>query len=232
MPLPSPHGDTECAQFLQALPPDGEAMRREHGALPSAGTIPTPEALLRAILLYCGPAQSWREVAGTLTLRAERITAQAVWQRLQRWTPLLPALVQQRVPLAALPAWPEPRRFRACDGTPLAGAGATGTDDRLHLVMHVRPLRLQEGQSRATKQGEGLKNSRLPAGAVLGAERGSGSYAGLLDSGCARGAAGLVRWHPPLPWEEPREKSRPRDGCAALHSPKPGTLGSLPVIWP
>jgi hypothetical protein len=51
MQLPAPQVETACAQFLQALPADWDARMRERGALTSAGTIPTPEALLRAILL-------------------------------------------------------------------------------------------------------------------------------------------------------------------------------------
>jgi len=51
MQLPAPQVETACAQFLQALPADWDARMRERGALTSAGTIPTPEELLRAILL-------------------------------------------------------------------------------------------------------------------------------------------------------------------------------------
>ena len=164
MQLPSPQVDTEFAQFLQALPADWEALMREQGAFTYAGKIPTPEELLRAIFLYCGPDQSLREVAGTLTLRTERITDQAVWKRLHRCTPFLIALLKQLLPLEEL--------FLACDGTTLACSGATGADYRLHLVINLRNLSFQEVQISDTKKGERLKHYRLQAGDVMVADRG------------------------------------------------------------
>ena len=146
MQLPSPQVDTEFAQCLQALPANWEAMMWERGAFTYAGKIPTPEELLRAIFLYCGPDQSLREVAGTLTLRAERITDQAVWKRLPRCTPFLIALLKQLLPLEELPVLPAHLRFLACDGTTLACPGATGTDYRLHLVINLCTLSFQEVQ--------------------------------------------------------------------------------------
>jgi hypothetical protein len=230
MQPPSPQVDTEFVQFLQALPAHWEALMRERGALTYAGNIPTPEALLRAIFLSCGPDQSLREVAGTRTLRAERITDQAVWKRLHRCTPFLLALLKQLLPLAELPALPEHLRFLACDGTPLACPGATSTDDRLHLVIHLGNLSFQEVHISETKTGESLKNYRLHTGEVMVAERGYCSYSGMLDSVCERGAEVIVRWNPPLPLYAPQEKSRAIDLGAALKRQKPGTMGSLPVV--
>src|SRR5262249_40589032 len=84
MQQPATQVDTEFAQFLQGLPADWETRMRELEAFTYAGKIQSPPELLRAIFLYCGPDQSLREVAGTLTLRAERITDQAIWKRLHR----------------------------------------------------------------------------------------------------------------------------------------------------
>jgi hypothetical protein len=230
MQPPSPQVDTEFVQFLQALPANWEALMRERGAFTYAGKIPTPEELLRAIFLYCGPDQSLREVAGTLTLRAERITDQAVWKRLHRCTPFLIALLKQLLPLEELPALPEHLRFLACDGSTLECPGATGTDYRLHLVMNLCNLSFQEVQISETKQGESLKNYRLHPGEVMVADRGYCSYSGILDSVCERGAEVIVRWHHQLPLYAPQEKSRAIDLGAALKRQKPGTMGSLPVV--
>ena len=230
MQPPSPQVDTEFAQFLQALPADWEAMMRERGAFTYAGKIPTPEELLRMIFLYCGPDQSLREVAGTLTLRTERITDQAVWKRLHRCTPFLIALLKQRLPLAELPPLPEHLRFLACDGTTLECPGATGTDYRLHLVINLCTLRFQEVQISETKQGESLKNYHLHTGDVIVADRGYCSYSGILDSVCDRGAEVIVRWNHQLPLYAPQEKSRAIDLCATLQRQQPGTMGSLPVV--
>lgn len=134
MQLPSPQVDTEFAQFLQALPADGEAMMRERGALTYAGQIPTPEELLRAILLYCGPDQSLREVVGTLTLRAERITDQAVWKRLHRWTPFLIALLKQLLP-HQLPLYEPQEKSRARDFCAALQRQKPGTMGSLPVVL-------------------------------------------------------------------------------------------------
>src|SRR5215510_9034191 len=230
MQLPSPQVDTEFAQFLQALPANWEALMRERGAFTYAGKIPTPEELLRAIFLYCGPDQSLREVVGTLTLRAERITDQAVWKRLHRCTPFLIALLKQLLPLEELPALPEHLRFLSCDGTTVECPGATSADYRLHLTINLATLQFHEVLIGNTKKGESLKNYHLHAGDVAVVDRGYCSYAGILDTVCTRRADVIVRWHHQLPLYEPQEKSRAIDFCAELQSQPPGTLRSFAVI--
>ena len=147
-----------------------------------------------------------REVAGTLTLRAERITDQAVWKRLHRCTPFLIALLKQLLPLEEVPALPEHLQFLACDGTTLERPGATGTDYRPHLVINLCNLSFPEVQISDTKKGESLKNYRLHTGDVMVADRGYCSYSGILDSVCERGAEVIVRWNHQLPLYERRRK--------------------------
>jgi hypothetical protein len=88
--------DADFERFLQGFPADWEEKMRAHGAFTYAGKIASPPDLLRAIFLYCGLDQSLREVAGTLTLQAQRITDQAVWKRLQRSMAFLQALLKER----------------------------------------------------------------------------------------------------------------------------------------
>ena len=148
MQQPSTQVDTEFAQFLQGLPADWETRMRELGAFTYAGKIQSPPELLRAIFLYCGPDQSLREVAGTLTLRAERITDQAIWKRLHRCTPFLITLLKQMLSLEELPALPSHLRFLACDGTPGECPGATSADDRLHLTINLSASPISRGSHR------------------------------------------------------------------------------------
>ena len=230
MQPPSTQEDPEFAQFLQGLPADWETRMRELGAFTYAGNIQSPPELLRAILLSCGPAQSLREVAGTLTLRAERSTAQAVWKRLHRWTPFLITLLKQMVALEELPALPQHRRFLSCDGTTVECPGATSADYRLHLTIHLVNLPFHEVLLGNTKQGESLKNDHLHAGDVAVVDRGYGSYAGILDTVCPRQADVIVRWNHQLPLYEPQENSRALDFCAKLKSQQPGTIRSFSVI--
>ena len=172
MQQPSNQVDTEFVQFLQGLPADWETRMRELGAFTYAGKIQSPPELLRAIFLYCGPDQSLREVAGTLTLRAERITDQAVWKRPQRCTPLLITLLQQRLSLEELPALPQPLRCLSGDGTTVEGPGATSAAYRLHLTIHLVHLQLHEVLIGTTKKGESLKNYHRHAGAGAVVDRG------------------------------------------------------------
>jgi len=230
MQQPSTPVDTEFAQFLQGLPADWETRMREFGAFTSAGKIPSPPELLRALFLYCGPDQSLREVAGTLTLRAERITDQAVWKRRHRCTPFLRTRLKQMVSLAELPALPQHLRFLSCDGTTVECPGATSADDRLHLTIHVVHLPWHEVLISKTKKGESRKHDHLHSGDVAVVDRGYGSYAGLLETVCTRKADVIVRWHHQLPLYEPQDKSRAIDVCAELKSQQPGTIRSFSGI--
>ena len=230
MQQPSTQVDTEFVQFLQGLPADWETRMRELGAFTYAGKIQSPSELLRAIFLYCGPDQSLREVAGTLTLHAERITDQAVWKRLHRCTPFLITLLKQMLSLEELPALPQHLRFLSCEGTTGECPGATSADDRLHLTINLVNLQLHEVLIGTTPKGESLKHYHLHAGDVAVVDRGYCSSAGILDTVCTRKADVIVRWNHQLPLYEPQEKSRAIDFCAELKSQQPGTIRSFSVI--
>jgi hypothetical protein len=190
-----PQIEQEFEQLLHALPSDWEVMMRNLGAFTYAGQIQSPQELLRALFLYGGSDQSLREVAGTFTLHAKRITDQAVWKRLQRCAPFLKALVQKMLLLDELPTVPQHLRFLACDGTTVQRPGATSSDYRLHLVINVVTLGMHEIQLTETKQGESLKHYRLQAGDVIVGDQGYCAYAGILDTVYQHKADVLVRWN-------------------------------------
>ena len=221
--------DIEFEQFMQALPPEWEASMRELGAFTYAGKILSPQELLRAIFLYCGPDQSLREVAGTLTLQTGRITDQAVWKRLHRCTPFLKALVKQMLPLAALPPLPQSLRFLACDGTTIQRPGATSADYRLHLVINLVSLRFHEVLLSDHKKGESLKHYHLQAGDVVVVDQGYCSYTGILDAVYDQGADVIVRWNHQRLLYEQHDPTRAIDFCQELKKQQPGTLFSIPV---
>jgi hypothetical protein len=58
LPRPSIPREKKCEQVLHALPAEWAAWMRAHGAFTSAGNISSPQALLHALCLYCGPDQS------------------------------------------------------------------------------------------------------------------------------------------------------------------------------
>jgi len=225
-----PQGEQEFEQLVHALPTDWEDMMRELGAFTYAGKIQSPEGLLRALFLYSGPDQSLREVAGTLTLHAERITDQAVWKRLQRCAPFLKALLTRMLPLEALPSVPQHLRFLACDGTTVQRPGATSSDYRLHLVINLVTLGLHEVQVTETKIGESLQQYRLQAGDVLVGDQGYCSYAGILHTVYQQHADVLVRWNHQRALYDPHAPNRALDFCTILKTQAPGTIVSRPVV--
>src|SRR5215510_16611015 len=230
MQQPSTQVDTEFVQFLQGLPADWETRMRELGAFTYAGKIQSPPELLRAIFLYCGPDQSLREVAGTLTLHAERITDQAVWKRLHRCAPFLKALLQRMLPLDALPPVPQHLRFLACDGTTVQRPGATSSDYRLHLVINLVTLGLHEVQVTETKTGESLKQYRLQGGDVMVGDQGYCSDAGILHTVYQQHADVLIRWNHQQALYDPADPKRVLDFCTILKPQAPGTIVSRPVM--
>jgi hypothetical protein len=225
-----PQGETEFEQLLHARPPDWEDMMRELGAFTYAGKIQSPEGLLRALFLYGGPDQSLREVAGTLTLQAERITDQAVWKRLQRCAPFLKALLTRMLPLDTLPAVPQHLRFLACDGTTVQRPGATSSDYRLHLVINLVTLGLHDIQVTETKIGESLKQYRLQAGDVMVGDQGYCSYAEILHAVYQQHADVLIRWNHQRALYDPYDSKRMLDFCTILKNQTPGTIVSRPVM--
>jgi Transposase DDE domain len=225
-----PQGEPEFEQFVHALPADWEDMMRDLGAFTYAGKIQSPEGLLRALFLYGGPDQSLREVAGTLTLHTERITDQAVWKRLQRCAPFLKALVKKMLPLDALPPMPQHLRFLACDGTTVQHPGATSSDYRLHLVLHLVTLRLHDVQVTETKIGESLKQYRLHAGDVMVGDQGYCSYAGILHTVEQQHADVLVRWNHQRALYDPQAPNRALDFCPIFKTQAPGTIESRAVV--
>jgi hypothetical protein len=227
-PTELPRVPSACEGFL----PTGTRGGARGGAFPSAGTLHAPPARLRALVLSGGPDHAWREGAGTLTRRAARRTAPALWKRRPRWTPCLITWRPQRWALAERPAWPQPRRFLACDGTPGACPGAPRADSRLPLPIQVGPRPWPAVRSGQTKQGERLQHAHLHAGAVALVARGEGASAGRLATGWTRPADVLGRGQPPRPRDAPPEHSQARDGWAARASPPPGPRRRCAVSVP
>jgi hypothetical protein len=100
MQLPLTDPETLFEELLQDLPPEMAHMAREFKAFVRAKKVPTPEQRLRIVFFYCGLDKSWREVAGTLTVLYEAITAQSVAERLRACGPWVQAMLRRMRPLA------------------------------------------------------------------------------------------------------------------------------------
>jgi hypothetical protein len=79
--------------LLQALPPEVEQWARDHKAFQRARKIKTPAQLWRMVCLYSGLDKSLRDVAGEMTLLAERLTDASVRERLEACGPWIQALL-------------------------------------------------------------------------------------------------------------------------------------------
>lgn len=87
--------DTQFEALLQDLPLELVDSARAFRAFTRARKIKTSQELLRVVLLYCGLDQSFRTVAGNLTLLEERLTDSSVRARLTACEPWVKALLSQ-----------------------------------------------------------------------------------------------------------------------------------------
>lgn len=133
--------------------------------------IKSPLDLLRAVLLYSGLDQSLRQVAGTLTLLDERISASSVHERLCACGPWIKALLQHLLPRSGV-ASVDGMRFLLVDGSTVQGPGAKGIDFRLHLCLDLIALELVALTISDSKTGESLHVYPLAPGDVVVADRG------------------------------------------------------------
>jgi DDE family transposase len=228
MQLPSTDPETLFEDLLQDLPSETMTMAYEFKAFTRARKIKTPHQLLRVVLLYCGLDQSLREVAGTFTLLSERLTDEAIAQRLAACRPWVKALLTRMLERPTLAALPTSRRFLVIDGSSIQGPGATGTHYRLHLCLDLVTLELTQLLITDTHTGESLKHWRWAPGDVAVADRGYSHPAAMVQTVQA-GADLLVRLNPhsvPLCQHD----GTPLDLVAALKHQPQAILCSFPVV--
>lgn len=203
-------------------------MAYELTAFTRARQIKTPHPLRRVVLLDGGLEPSLREVAGTVTVRSERLTDAAIAQRLAACRPWVKARLtrrRERPPLAALPPT---RRLRVIDGSAIQGPGATGTPYRLQRCLDRVPLAVPQLRITATHTGESLQPWPWAPGDVAGADRGDSHPEAMVHTVQA-GAELVVRLKPPrVPVCQP--EGTPLDLVAALQ-PQPQALRrACPVL--
>ncbi len=190
MTVLNPDAETRFEKLLEDLPEETVQLARQFKAFTRARKIKTPAQLMRVVLLYCGLDQSLREVAATMTLLEERITDQAVLERLAVCGPWLKAVLEQMLP--AVPTLP--RRFRVLliDGSTVEGPGAKGTNYRLHLCFDLVEMTFTEILITDKHTGESLKHFTLQAGDLAIADRGFCHPRPMLEA-AKNGADLLVR---------------------------------------
>ena len=123
MSLPFGNTDTACAHFVQELPQDYGEPAIEFKAFSRARKIKSPAQLLQVVLCYGGIDQVLREVAGNITLLAERISDTAIHPRLKACLPWVKALLERMIGAAAGSLIHGPLRFVVIEGSTVQGPG-------------------------------------------------------------------------------------------------------------
>jgi hypothetical protein len=228
MQLPSTDPETLFEDLVHDLPSETMTMAYEFKAFTRARKIKTPHQRLRVVLLYGGLDQSLREVAGTFTLLNERLTDEAMAQRLAACGPWVKALLTRMLERPTLVALPTTRRVLVSDGSSIQGPGATGTHYRLPLCLDLVPLALTPLLITDTHTDESLKHWRWAPGDVAVADRGYSHPDAMVQTGQA-GADLLVQLKPPrVPLCQ--YEGTPLDLVAALKHQPQAILRSVPVV--
>jgi len=230
MSQPSRRLDKKLDELLQNLPPQYPQMMKELKAFCRTGKIKTMQDLIRVILLYCGMDYSARDVAGIFTLTDERITDDAILQRLAKCTDFLEAMVKHSLKLERLPQLPAGRPIYCIDGATIEGLGSEGTAFRLHLCINLLTLQLAQVNVLGAKIGESLKNYEIVKGALYISDRAYCCYSDIMDLVYDHDADILTRWNWSVPLRDAQDPSKIIDLEAILKDQEVGSIQSLEVI--
>lgn len=196
MRLPPKSADTLFEEYLQGLPGDLEASAREFKAFTRGRKIKSVTELWRVVFLYCGPDQTLREVAGTMTLLSgEPITDMAILGRLRACEPWVKALLSELVPASVRQGLPAGLRFRVMDGSSIQGPGAQGTWYRLHVSIDLVSLAFDLIKITDARTGESLQHFELQAGEVAVTDRGYNQPQVIIEL-VRRGVGVVIRLNP------------------------------------
>ena len=191
---PLASGSWECARVF--LPFDLDELAVQSGALRRRRGVKGGESLLRTMLLY-GCPKSTLALSSRLARESNlaHLSPEALFKRLSKAEPMLRSAFLHLLTHAAEP---EVRfsgyRLLSVDATTLCGPGATGTDQRLHVVYDLGkglPLSLDLTDARG---GETLaRHDSFGFGDLVLGDRGYGKGPGLTVA-LRSGARLLVRF--------------------------------------
>jgi hypothetical protein len=221
-------GQEDWAVLREFLPAGWEEAARATGALRRARGVADAESLLRILLIHLASGCSLAETA----LRAQaaglgRISAVAVFKRLQsseewlRWLAL-----QERRLLSGPPPVPG-RRLRAVDATVVSEPGSTGTDWRLHYSINLTTLQCDFFEITDASGGETVRRVPILADDIVVGDRGYSNPAGVAH---VVGAGGDVLFR--LNWNSLplyRENGQVVDVASATRKLKVGGIYDSPV---
>lgn len=122
-------------QLKRELPQEIEHLARMCQAFQRARLIKSADELLDLVFLYSIADLSLREIAGVCAGSGKRISDEAVRQRLAACPKWVEVLLGKLLPASKLPQCAEGSwQIVICDGSPISGPGAKGTDYRWHIA--------------------------------------------------------------------------------------------------
>jgi hypothetical protein len=142
------------------------------GALQRARGIPDAEILLRVLLIHVANGCSLSETAVRARSLGLKLSAVAVFKRLQAAEEWLRWLAEQELGTRRLRLDTRGRPLRAVDGTMISEPGSTGTDWKIHYAINLADLRCDFFELTAVeKGGETLRRVPVHPGDILMGDR-------------------------------------------------------------
>jgi hypothetical protein len=154
------------------LPAGWMEQARRCGALKRARGIPDAEILLRVLLIHVAEGCSLSETAVRARSLGVKLSAVAVFKRLQAAAEWLRWLAEQELGSRRLRLDTRGRPLRAVDGTMISEPGSTGTDWKIHYAINLADLRCDFFElTGVEKGGETLRRVPIHRGDILLGDR-------------------------------------------------------------
>ena len=175
--MPSVDLTRDWQLVLGALPPDDEDLATKHEQLETKfgnAKIRTAEQLLRLLFVHVGADLPLRQ---TVALVAEaggpEVSPNRLHMKLRRSIPYLQALLTRVLPARDDVSPRQWNGFALCavDATVVCGPGATGTDARVHTMLALGDLAVEQAYVTDEHTGEALRNFRFRTGQLVLADR-------------------------------------------------------------
>jgi hypothetical protein len=167
----------EWSVITRFLPDGWRELARSTGALRRARQVRSADVLLRLAFLYAASGLSLQQASARATTAGlARISSVALMKRMRSAGPWLRALAERvfadnaRTP--SLEELPAGRRLRIVDATHVRVSGSSGTDWRLHYVLHLPTLTCDFAEVTDAAGGETYARVPVHSGDIILGDRG------------------------------------------------------------
>jgi len=221
-------GGEEWAVLRQLLPEGWEEEARRSGALRRARGVDGAESLLRVLLMHLAAGCSLAETAARAQAAGlAKLSAVALFKRLQASEEWLRWLAAEQRNLLAGPLPETARRLRAVDATAVSEPGSTGTDWRVHYSINLTSLQCDFFAITDVRGGETVRRVPVEIGDIMIGDRAYSNPSGVAH---VVGSGGDVLFR--LNWQTLplyHEDGRKVNILAALRRLRVGEVCDLPT---